>query len=74
MLLGSRDFAADAGPAGAMTVVSDTGFGTSSSSLVALPAPGGGRPVLRFAAGRPDRTPYETIDAWPETPDERTAG
>lgn len=64
MLLGSRDFAPEAGPAGAMTVVSDTGFGTSSSSLVALPAPGEGRPILRFAAGRPDTTPYERIDAW----------
>ncbi|MDF1793112.1 MAG: NRDE family protein [Thalassobaculaceae bacterium] len=65
MLLGSRDFAAEAGPGGAMTVVSDTGFGTTSSTLVALPAPGEGRPILRFAAGRPDRTPYEPIDAWP---------
>lgn len=71
MLLGSRDFAADAGPSGAMTVVSDTGFGTTSSCLAALPIPGGGRPLLRFAAGRPDRTPYEAIDAWPSPPVKR---
>jgi hypothetical protein len=64
MLLGARDFAAEAGPAGAMTVVSDTGFGTSSSALAALPSPGEGRPILRFAAGRPDRTAYEPVDAW----------
>jgi len=62
MLLGSRDFASDAGPGGAMTVVSDTGFGTSSAALVALPAPGEGRPVLRFAAGRPDVTAFEPVD------------
>ena len=64
MLLGSRDFAQEAGPAGAMTVVTCSGFGTGSSSLVALPAPGEGHPILRFAPGRPDRTPFETVDAW----------
>lgn len=63
MLMGARDFDPDAGPGGAMTVVSDTGFGTSSASLVALPAPGEGRPVFRFAPGRPDRTPFAPVDA-----------
>lgn len=68
MLLGSRDFADDAGPGGAMTVVSDTGFGTSSSALVALPSPGEGCPILRFAAGRPDIRPFEAINAWENAP------
>jgi hypothetical protein len=62
MLLGSRDFAPEAGLGGAMTVVSDTGFGTTSSALVALPAPGEGRPVFKFAPGRPDTTPFEALD------------
>ncbi|TAN57837.1 MAG: hypothetical protein EPN20_17025 [Magnetospirillum sp.] len=40
-----------------------TGFGTVSSSLIALPAPELGPlpPVWRFAAGRPDRTPYDAV-------------
>ncbi|NQW11640.1 MAG: NRDE family protein [Alphaproteobacteria bacterium] len=62
MLLGARDADPEAGPAGAMTVTSFTGFGTSSAALIALPAPGGGRPVFRFAAGRPDHTPFAPIN------------
>lgn len=38
------------------------GFGTVSSSLIALPAPGlEADPVWRFAAGRPDRTRFEPV-------------
>jgi hypothetical protein len=46
-----------------MCVVTETGFGTLSSSLIALPAAAnpGSRPVWRFAAGRPGEKPYESI-------------
>ncbi len=61
-LLGARDSDPDAGPGGAMTVVTGTGFGTVCSALLALPAPtGADRPRLLFAAGRPDATPFEPI-------------
>lgn len=69
-LLGARDSDPDAGPGGAMTVVTTTGFGTVCSALLALPAPGtagttanspADRPQLLFAAGRPDEVPFEPI-------------
>jgi len=62
-LLGTRDHDADAGPGGAMTVVTDTGFGTVSSSLIALPSPEkvGETPRWLFAAGRPDEAPYQPV-------------
>ena len=45
-----------------MCVVTDHGYGTVSSSLVALPrhAPGA-TPIWRFADGRPGATPYESV-------------
>jgi hypothetical protein len=56
-LLGGRDHEPEAGPGGAMTVITETGFGTVCSSLLALPAsprneaPGDPvRPIWRFAA------------------------
>lgn len=63
-LMAGRDADADDGPEGAMTIVTDEGFGTVSSSLIALPAPGrpGARPVWLFAPGRPDETPYSAIE------------
>lgn len=46
----------------AMCFLRDGGFGTVSSSLIALPAIGvEERPRWRFAAGRPDRTAFEPI-------------
>lgn len=54
-------------PYAAMTVVTDVGFGTVSSSLIALPAPAtdpaGKAPRARwlFAAGRPDEAEYRPI-------------
>ncbi len=62
-LLASRDFDSEAGPPGAMTIVTGGGFGTVSSALLALPAPARreARPVWRFAAGAPDRTPFENV-------------
>ncbi|HYB10748.1 MAG TPA: NRDE family protein [Alphaproteobacteria bacterium] len=48
---------------GDMCVVTDRGFGTSSSSLIALPSPQklGVRPIWLFAPGRPDRTPFAPV-------------
>lgn len=62
-LLESRDSDSDA--FGAMCIVSDTGFGTLSSSLMALPAPGAEDPRGQwlFADGRPGEAPYEPVTA-----------
>ena len=58
-LLASRDFAPGGGPHDAMTIIGENGFGTLSSALIALPAPGAElEPVFLFAAGRPDQMPY----------------
>lgn len=58
-LLASRLHEAAAGPPGAMCFLTEGGFGTSSSSLIALPSPDAGvPPVWRFAAGPPDTAPY----------------
>ncbi len=65
MLLGATDHAADAGPGGAMTITGPGEFGTGSAAMIALPAPGGGRPVFRFAPGRPDATAFVGIDIGP---------
>jgi len=42
----------------AMNIVSNTGFGTVSSSVIALPAPqfAARKPIWRFVGGRPDKT------------------
>ena len=62
-LLAARSGETDAGPGGAMTVVTAGGFGTVSSSLIALPAPGDPhrRPIWLFAAGRPGEAPYRPV-------------
>ncbi len=59
-LMASRDGAAAGDPHAAMTVLTDTGFGTVSSSLIAL-AGDARESVWRFAAGPPDRTPYVAV-------------
>jgi hypothetical protein len=48
---------------GDMCVVTARGFGTSSSSLIALPSPQqlGVRPIWLFAPGRPDETPFRPV-------------
>lgn len=63
VLMASRQTATDA--FGAMTIVSDGGFGTLSSSLIALPGPGAPDPkgLWRFAAGRPGETDYEIVES-----------
>lgn len=53
-------------PEDAMTFQTPSGFGTSSSSLLALPSPQnaldhGARPIWLFAAGPPDRTPFVPV-------------
>ena len=63
-LLESRSFDPDAGPIGAMTVITDTGFGTLSSSLIALAAKtqeAARRAVWLFAPARPGEAPYEPV-------------
>ncbi|HSR71205.1 MAG TPA: hypothetical protein VLL72_02380, partial [Kiloniellales bacterium] len=56
----------------AMTVRLPSGFGTVSSSLIALPAPSRSldrpslQPVWLFAPGPPDRTPFEPVELSPD--------
>lgn len=59
-ILASREHDAEAGPGGAMCVVTDYGFETVSSSLIALPAKErqGIDPVWLFSLGRPGETAY----------------
>jgi hypothetical protein len=53
-LLGSRAHAPGAGPEGALYIETERGFGTVSSSLIALPTPGDGKtPIWRFTSERP---------------------
>lgn len=67
-LLASRAFDPKVGPRGALTVVTDGPYGTSSSSLIAVPefvpADVGlppRKPIWLFAAGRPDEAPYQPV-------------
>ncbi len=61
-LLTSRETLPGEGPDGAMAIVTDMGFETTSSSLIALPAPGRDlAPVWRFATGTPSPGAYRPI-------------
>jgi len=62
-LLADTDAEPGAGPDGALAVVTGTGYGTVSSSLIALPDTGraGVVPVWRYAAERAGRAPFEPI-------------
>lgn len=67
-LLASRESATPGYPYDALAIVSDSGFGTSSSSLIALRSieaiaaePGAPRAVWRFASGLPGTVPYEPV-------------
>ena len=62
-LMASRETDPEAGPGGAMTVVTPSGFGTVCASLLALPADTGTPPVWLFAAGRPGEQPFTAVDA-----------
>jgi uncharacterized protein with NRDE domain len=69
-LMASREHESEAGPHGALTIVTQekdgkrVGYGTSSSSLLAIAAPGR-RPGIgvawRFAPGAPDVTPFQDV-------------
>ena len=62
-LLTARIYDSVEGPKGAMLIVSDSGFGTVSSSLIALPAieNQGVMPKYLFAGGRPDEVGYQPV-------------
>lgn len=62
-LLGSREREAGQGPGAAMTIATESGFGTVCSSLIALSARPRleVKPIWLFAAGPPDRAPFEPI-------------
>jgi uncharacterized protein with NRDE domain len=61
-LVASREQDPDAGPRGAMRIVTDGAFGTVSGSLIALPEMGSTkRPVWRFSAGAPGVAPYTDV-------------
>ncbi len=62
-LLASREHGSGDGPGDAMNVLTDAGFGTVSSSLIALPTPArmGARPLWLFAPGRPDEAGFEAV-------------
>ena len=53
----------EGGPVGAMTISTDSGFGTICSSIIAIPAAADPpkRPIWRFAAGKPGDAPFEPI-------------
>ena len=64
-LLASRERADPDDPRTALCFLTPSGFGTSSSALIALPSRrrGGGRkPVWLFAAGPPDQAPWRTLE------------
>jgi hypothetical protein len=63
-LLADRMGDGSAGAQGGMCIVTDTGFGTSSSALIALPSAErtGVPPVFRFCPGRPDQVRWQAVD------------
>ena len=67
-LMADRNAPSGEGPEAAMTVALDSGFGTVSSSLIAVPAVPESLeaeprpPVWRFAPGAPDQAAYAPID------------
>ena len=63
-LLASREVEGNGGEEGAMTIVTERGFGTVSSSLIALPTIESARkrPVWLYATGRPDQARYEPVN------------
>lgn len=63
-LMASRQGGPDAGEEGAMNIALPSGFGTSSTSLIALPSRSAGldsRPIWRFAHGHPDAIVYDAV-------------
>lgn len=64
-LLADREPSPDQGPTATMSITTDFGFGTTSSSLIALPtdSEGARAPVWLFASGRPDDTDFAPVGA-----------
>jgi hypothetical protein len=65
-LLSSREAPPDGGEEGMMNIERQNGFGTTSSSLLALPDRGRmleKQPIWRFAGGPPDSHPFERVKA-----------
>ena len=60
-LLASEDRAPGAGAREAMTIAPDRGYGTVSSSLIALPARAATKPVWLFAPGWPNPAPRARV-------------
>ena len=62
-LMALRVYNADDGPTEAMCIVTDAGYGTVSSSLIALPAPEHAElgHIWRFSPGRPGDDPYAPV-------------
>jgi len=63
-LLASRMYEPKEGPTEAMNICTDTGFGTTSSSLIGLPSLDSTRilPTWNFAQGFPRPSPYLPVD------------
>lgn len=63
-LLASPEHGADTDSRDAMRITTDFGFGTLSSSLIALPSVNfpDRKPVWRFAGGAPGEAGFETVD------------
>ena len=58
----SRNSSSITDASGSMRIITETGFNTISSSLIALPATSSGaNPIWRFARRFPQADPYETI-------------
>lgn len=60
-LLGDRDYLPEDGPHAAINLDLPNGFGTCSSSCIALPAEAGGPPLWLFADGPPDSAPFQRL-------------
>lgn len=63
-LLISRESEPGAGDQGAMNIATASGFGTTSSSLIALPHRSGAerrKPVWRFGSGHPDAVQFSAV-------------
>jgi uncharacterized protein with NRDE domain len=62
-LLADTETSPHDGPAGAMRFLTERGFATVCSALLALPAAGrrGVKPIFRFRAWQPEASPWESI-------------
>jgi hypothetical protein len=61
-LLASRERGAESGPRDAMTIAPEQGYGTVSSSLIALPARADMKPVWLFAPGAPAPAAFAPVE------------